>query len=110
MPLSADRSAALVTGASQGIGLAIATALRARGARVIMVARSREKLDAAAAGIGGVPFAADLASSVQLMRLREFVGAELSGAPDILVNAAGAFALGPVAETTIETFDMLLAA
>ena len=110
MPLSGERTTALVTGASQGIGLAIATGLRARGVRVIMVARSKDKLENAAAGIGGLAFAADLASGLQLSRLREFVGAECAGAPDILVNAAGAFALGPVAETTVETFDLLLAA
>jgi short-subunit dehydrogenase len=110
MPLSADKSTALVTGASQGIGLAIASGLRARGVRVIMVARSQDKLDRAAEQTGGIPYAADLASALHVGRLQEFVGSEFGGAPDILVNAAGAFALAPVAETPMETFDQLLAA
>jgi short-subunit dehydrogenase len=110
MPLSGERSAALVTGASQGIGLAIASALRKRGARVVMVARSQEKLDRAAREVGGIAYAADLASALHVGRLEEFVASEFGGAPDILVNAAGAFALAPVAETSMETFDQLLAA
>jgi NADP-dependent 3-hydroxy acid dehydrogenase YdfG len=109
MPLSADATA-LVTGASQGIGFAIAGALRARGARVIMVARSRERLEQAAAGIGGTAFAADLASSEHVARLADFVGREFGGAPDVLVNAAGAFALAPVAETGLDVFDQMIAA
>ena len=110
MPLSANVSTALVTGASQGIGLAIASALRNRGVRVIMVARSQDKLDRAAEQTGGIACAADLASSLHVGRLKEFVGSEFGGAPDILINAAGAFALAPVAETSMETFDLLLAA
>jgi short-subunit dehydrogenase len=109
MPLSGD-STALVTGASQGIGLAIASALRARGARVILVARSQDKLDRVAAQTGGTPYAADLASALHVSRLEEFVRAEFGGAPDVLVNAAGAFALAPVAETPMETFDQMIAA
>src|SRR5687768_4396286 len=110
MPLSANVSTALVTGASQGIGLAIARALRTRGVRVIMVARSQDKLERAAEQTGGVPYAADLASALHVGRLKEFIGSEFGGAPDALINAAGAFALAPVAETSMETFDQLLAA
>jgi short-subunit dehydrogenase len=75
-----------------------------------MVARSQDKLDRAAEKMGGIPYAADLASALQVGRLKEFVGSEFGGAPDILINAAGAFALAPVAETSMEVFDQLLAA
>jgi NADP-dependent 3-hydroxy acid dehydrogenase YdfG len=109
MASSAER-AALVTGASRGIGRAIAGALRGRGWRVIMVARSQAALEAAAQEIGGTPFAADLASALHLQRLEEFVTAELGGAPDVLVNSAGAFALAPVAATDVEAFDLMIAA
>src|SRR5512146_2054391 len=43
---------ALVTGASTGIGLAVAKALAARGARVALVARTAAALEAAARGLG----------------------------------------------------------
>lgn len=110
MPSSADAGTALVTGASRGIGLAVAGVLRARGKRVIMVARSHARLEAAAAGVGGIAFAADLASSLHQQRLEEFVRAEFGGAPDVLVNSAGAFDLKPVAETAVESFDLMIAA
>lgn len=48
---------ALVTGGSRGIGLAIASALVARGARVVLTARKPEELDAAVAGLGGAEHA-----------------------------------------------------
>lgn len=75
-----------------------------------MVARSQDRLDDAAAQIGGIPFAADLASALHVGRLKEFVAFEFGDAPDVLVNAAGAFALSPIAETSVETFDLLIAA
>ena len=45
-----DGKTAIVTGASEGLGLAISTALCADGASVLMVAREEEKLASAAAG------------------------------------------------------------
>lgn len=108
MALSAD-STALVTGASQGIGLAIARALRGRGARVVMVARSRDRLETAAAEIGGTAFAADLSRSQDVAGLAAFVREEF-GVPGTLVNAAGAFELAPVAETGLDVFDRMIAA
>jgi 3-oxoacyl-[acyl-carrier protein] reductase len=50
---------AFVTGASQGIGRAIAAALAAEGARVAVSSRSRERIDAAAAEIGATAFVLD---------------------------------------------------
>jgi short-subunit dehydrogenase len=87
-------SLVLVTGASSGIGAAIARAVASRGARPVLVARDRERLEALAVelrGRGGEPLVlpADLADLEQV----ETLAAELlggPGAPDVLVNNAGA--------------------
>ena len=54
-PQSFAGQAALITGASRGIGLGIAELLRARGARVCLTARDPDTLEAAVAGLGGGP-------------------------------------------------------
>src|SRR5688572_15544624 len=110
MASSAERKTALVTGASRGIGLAIAGALRARGAEVIMVARTRARLEEAAARVGGTAVVADLASDTQVESLIAQVRELSGGAPDILVNAAGAFGLEPIAQTSVQAFDEMIAA
>ncbi|WP_442578404.1 SDR family NAD(P)-dependent oxidoreductase [Mesorhizobium sp. ASY16-5R] len=80
---------ALVTGGSDGIGLAIATAFRREGASVTIVGRSAEKLDAARRQIGEAHvFEADLATPEGV----EAVAGEferLDEKLDILVNNAG---------------------
>jgi len=106
----ADGATAVVTGASRGIGLEVARALRGRGVQVVMVARSREPLEAAARELNGTPFAADLASAFHVERLAEQVNSHFGDAPDIVVNAAGAFSLAPIAETSLDAFDATLAA
>jgi NAD(P)-dependent dehydrogenase (short-subunit alcohol dehydrogenase family) len=98
-----------VTGASRGIGLAIARALRASGARVAMVARSEGDLRRAAQEVGGEAFPADVTSAPEVERLAARLSAGPGGAPDIVVNSAGSFALAPLVETTPEEFDRQLA-
>ena len=100
-----DGRVALVTGASSGIGLAVCRALVARGARVAMVARTRETLEAAAASLGGgeraVAFPLDVADLAALERLPAEV-AERMGRLDLVVNNAGAHLRGPVASRSAE--------
>jgi 3-oxoacyl-[acyl-carrier protein] reductase len=76
---------ALVTGASRGIGRAIAVELAAAGASVVLGYRSgREEADALAAEIGGRAVQADVSDAAEAIRL-----VEEAGALDILVNNAG---------------------
>lgn len=101
---------AVVIGASRGIGRAIAGHLAAMEARVVMVARGEDALRRAAQEVGGHPIAADAGKPDDVSRLADAVRSLLGGAPDILVNAAGAFTLAPLAETEPDAFERLLAA
>lgn len=96
----------LVTGASRGIGLAVARRFREAGAWVAMVARGEAALRSAAAEVGGAAFPADVSDAAAVERLV----AELGEAPEIVVNAVGAFELSPVAETEPELFERMIAA
>jgi 3-oxoacyl-[acyl-carrier protein] reductase len=78
---------ALVTGASGGIGGAIARALHAQGAEVVLTGRRRDALDALAGELGGertLVVEADLADPAAAERL-----VEAADPADILVNNAG---------------------
>jgi len=81
---------ALITGASSGIGLAIARRLIAAGARVIMVARGRARLEAAAQGLGerAHPWPLDVGDLAALAQLPAQILAR-HGRLDLLVNNAG---------------------
>jgi NAD(P)-dependent dehydrogenase (short-subunit alcohol dehydrogenase family) len=85
-----DGKVALVTGAAQGIGRAIAAGLAAEGARIV-VADLQGAEQAAEAFDGGVGIAADVASEADVGRLvAETV--ERCGSIDLLVNNAGLYA------------------
>jgi NADP-dependent 3-hydroxy acid dehydrogenase YdfG len=100
---------ALVTGASRGIGLACATALAHAGARVVMMARGRDALEAAAAPLdaAAIPLPCDVADPAALERALARVAAE-AGAPDILVNNAGRFVVAPAGDTTPGEFTAVV--
>jgi len=86
-----DDRVALVTGATGGIGAAIARALHAQGARVAITGRRTAELEALAASLGGervLVAPADLATPEAASALVEQVEAALGGL-DILVNNAG---------------------
>ncbi|KGF82113.1 3-hydroxyacyl-CoA dehydrogenase [Massilia sp. JS1662] len=96
---------AVVTGASRGIGLAIAHALRAQGARVTLMARDARALDAAAAGLGG-----DTAWQTVDVTDADGVAAAFAraGAVDILVNNAGQAASAPFGRTDAALWQRML--
>lgn len=96
---------ALVTGGSDGIGLAIAEAFSREGANVLIVGRDTEKLDAAAKQLGGnvETLSADLATSAGIEAVAGHV--KKSGRPlDILVNNAGVAFLVPFETVSEEQF------
>jgi NAD(P)-dependent dehydrogenase (short-subunit alcohol dehydrogenase family) len=95
---------AVVTGASSGLGAAVARGLAAAGARVALVARRADRLEEAAADIGGLAVACDLADAGQVDRLVPAVVAGL-GPPTIVFNAAGALVSPHRAED--ETLDAI---
>jgi len=105
---------ALVTGASRGIGRAIALALARAGADLAINYRSREAEAAAVAtqirGLGRrcIPVRADVSKSSEVARLVETVQAQL-GAIEILVNNAGIARPQPLEEITESDWDELLA-
>jgi short-subunit dehydrogenase len=105
-----DGKVAIVTGASSGIGLAVARALVVRGARVALVARTRQKLEALVRELGegrAASFPLDVADAARLMRLPHQV-VERFGRLDFLVNNAGVNHRGPVAERTEAELQAIL--
>lgn len=104
---------ALVTGAGRGIGRAVALAFAREGARVTLAARTRTRLDAVAAEVresGGRALAV-LADVTQESSVVELVARTLAefGRIDILVTAAGAAAFGPVADSKLEEWELMMA-
>jgi NAD(P)-dependent dehydrogenase (short-subunit alcohol dehydrogenase family) len=100
-----EGQAALITGASQGLGKEIARQFLAEGAKVAICARDADLLEitrAELAGGGGqvVAAACDVSSDTQVNSLMQFAESEL-GAIDILINNAGIY--GPKGDS--ETVD-----
>lgn len=103
---------ALVTGASRGIGLAIAAKLGAMGAQVALSARNAERLaDAEAelrqAGCKTFAVAADVARAADIEAMVRRTN-EALGEIDILVNNAGMGIFRPVCETSEEEWDTMM--
>lgn len=96
---------ALVTGASRGIGLAVAIALRARGMHVVRLARSLKNERAERR----TDIQCDVTKPDDVERALDQIDKEL-GVPDVLVNNAGVFFIKPLGDTTLQEFTSTLAA
>ena len=105
---------ALITGASKGLGKAMALALSSAGAGVALVSRNREQLNGVAVEIsaaGGEAnvFAADVTQEDQVRRLEKEVLAAYSGAgPHILINNAGINIRKPLTEFTLKEWSSVI--
>ncbi len=97
MQIDLSGKRALVTGSSQGIGLAIAASLARAGAAVVLTGRDAAKLDAAAAGLAGevTTVAGDITTDEGTAQLLERVPGV-----DVLVNNLGIFGARPALEIT----------
>ena len=113
MTLRLAGTAALVTGASSGIGAATARRLAEEGASVALVARRRDRLEALAAEIdraGGITLVveADITDRNQAEAAAQ-QAVERFGRLDILVNNAGLMLLGPVVGADVQEWDRMIA-
>ena len=105
-----EETRALITGASRGIGRAIALALDARGVRLGLVARDPAGLEELAASLTGEPIllAADISKRAEIEAAVDgFV--EASGGLDLLVANAGIAHYGPFADMPAELVEQMLA-
>ncbi|MHB8470644.1 MAG: SDR family oxidoreductase [Gaiellaceae bacterium] len=99
--------AALITGGSSGIGLAIARMLRDEGYGLTLASRRPEKVQAAAAELGAHAVAADVGDPAECTRLVAAHEAEF-GRLDVLVNSAGVGIAGTVENLPPKHFDLQL--
>lgn len=96
-----------VTGASRGIGEAIATELAAAGADLTLVARSQDALDAVADRLGATAITADLADASSRTELVDQI--EAAGPIDVWINNAGLSVVGPFVENDADEIAAIFA-
>ena len=104
---------ALITGASKGLGKAIALALAQAGAGIALVSRDRTKLNDVAAEIRGSGgnasvFVADVTDEAQVAQARDAVAAQFGDTLHILINNAGINIRKPVTDFTLAEWNSVL--
>jgi len=109
VPVKLEGKVAMVSGASSGVGRAVALGLAAEGATVCLAGRSAERLAAAAEAAGAgdsraLVYVADLSRDDEVDGLRASVERDVGGL-DILVHSAGTISFGSVERAGVEDFD-----
>lgn len=104
---------ALVTGASRGIGRALALGLARQGATVALSGRDTKELaqvqqQISALGARAICFAADISDEAQAVKLVSDTAATF-GRLDILINNAGIGTFGPLEQTSTAQWDAIMA-
>jgi len=105
--VSLDGAVAVVTGASSGIGLAIARALRDRGARVVVSSRRMERLEPLAQELDGLAVVCDVGDYRQVQSLVA-AAVDWGGKLTVMVNNAGYGVFGPLHEIDAERVDGMI--
>ena len=104
---------ALITGASKGLGKAMALALSQAGAAIALVSRDEARLNDVASEIRGgggnaAVFAADVTDEAQVALVRDAVAAQFGGALHILINNAGINIRKPITDFTLAEWNSVL--
>lgn len=110
--MSLEGAAALVTGASSGIGEATARAFAAQGAAVALLARRGDRLDKLVGEIElasgkAVKLEADVSDRAQAEAAIAQAAEELGGL-DVVVNNAGVMLLGPIVDAPVEEWERMI--
>src|SRR5258708_30656663 len=103
---------AVITGASRGLGKAMALALGGAGAELALVSRNLDQLNETAkavrsAGGAAEPFRADVTNELQVTQLQKDV-TEKFGKIQILINNAGINILKPIADFTLAEWNQVM--
>ncbi len=105
-----NRRSAVITGASRGIGAALARRAVSEGVRVALIARTPGPLNALAEALGPLAsaHACDLANASAVSAVADGITQAFGGAPDTLVNNAGLFQLATVESMSAEDFAQVI--
>ena len=113
-PFSLHNKIAIVTGASKGIGRAIALAIGQQGATVIVSSRKQEAVEETAnefrhMGINAHGVACHMGDPEQVKKLLSYAVTELGGVDIIINNAATNPVFGPILNTDLQVLDKIMA-